>query len=160
MLGVPLRFGDHRCGVVAANIEECPENTIFAANHDDRLPGNLGSEKLSRLDHLMRPADRLPRLAEDTPPLQIRNPRIKIPRRRNRIRFGERRLIVVKRENLLNRLFHESFPFDVFQFHRELVARFSARRWLHEESSGIAECEFCFSPDRPDAEKVLGPILP
>ena len=78
-----------------ANIEKRPQHLVIPANNHDWLAGDLRRNKLPGLSKLIGPRHALPSLAKNPPPLQFRNALVEIPRRRNRMRVSQRRLVIV-----------------------------------------------------------------
>ena len=86
--------------MVPAHIIESPQLSIGASHNDDALSGNVGGEKLPGLSGLTGAPDRLPIPPKHGFPFELRDPRIHIPRRRNRVRFGKGRTCVVPADNI------------------------------------------------------------
>src|SRR5436305_2830125 len=98
--------------MMAANIEECTQDAVVAAYRYDRFTSYARGNELPRFGNLIDTPDHLPCLAEDRIQLQIRNPFIDIPRRRDRIGVSEWRLVVISCKNLVDSQFpaHAFFP--------------------------------------------------
>ncbi len=82
--------GDHRGGVVAADVEEAAQDAVVAAHHHQRLAGEFERDELAGLAHLVDPAGVLPALREHGALLQLEEPRFHVPRCRRRAGFLER----------------------------------------------------------------------
>ncbi len=64
---------------MAAHIVEGTQSAIIAANHDDRLSGNEGGNKLARRQQLIGARDQLPGFAKYAQTLKFRKAGINIP---------------------------------------------------------------------------------
>ena len=111
MLGVAARLHNHGRSMMPAHIEKRSQHAIRSAHSNDRLAGNVRGDEFAGRGDLRRAANRLPRASEHALAFEFGDARIGIPRRGNGVGFGERRLVVVHREDCLHGLFHENFPF-------------------------------------------------
>src|ERR1019366_4318214 len=109
---LPARFRHHRRRVMPAYVIKRAQHAIIPAHRHQWLSRHRRGHELSRLFHLVHSSHHLPSPRENRLPLQFRNPRIHIPRGRNRKRFRQRRRLVVTSNNLLHAhpTFHALFP--------------------------------------------------
>ena len=99
---LPARLRHDCRRVMPADVIKRPQHTIIPTHRQQRLSRHRCRQKLTRLFDLLRSPDHLPGPRENRLPLQIRNPRVHIPWRRNRRRLRQRRRLVITRNNLLN----------------------------------------------------------
>src|SRR5262249_26916391 len=66
-------------GVMAADVVEGAQETVFGANDNERLTRELGGEKLADVADLIKPANHLPAPAEDAGTLEFGDARVEIP---------------------------------------------------------------------------------
>src|SRR5580698_8493641 len=105
-LRMAARLG-HDCGcVVPTNVVEGTQRALAPTDNDDGLSREPCRHKVSRLLQLIGAGDELPGLAEDVEPLELGDPGIDIPRRRNGRRLRQRGSVVVAGENLFNGCLH------------------------------------------------------
>src|SRR4051812_31647518 len=89
------RLRDHFCRVMPADVEKRAQDTVVAANYNDRFSGNVSRNELPGLFDLLDTTDQLPGFAENRLGLQVGNSSIDVPRRRDGRCFRKRRSIVV-----------------------------------------------------------------
>ncbi len=106
LLGAAVRFGDHRGGVMAANVVESAQLRVLATDDDDGLAGDIGGEEFPFFADLIEAAGDLPGLAKDGVELQCLNARIAIPRRRDGGCFLERVGGIVEVQDFADALLH------------------------------------------------------
>src|SRR5262245_3326672 len=75
-------------GMVATNVEEAAQNLIVASDYQERLPGQLPRDVLTRPADLLGAPNKLPGTREDRPSLQLHNPRIHETSRKDRTPTG------------------------------------------------------------------------
>src|SRR6266403_3673110 len=81
--GLSAGLGHDGCCVMTAHVVEGAQDAVVSTHGYQRLSGNRGGHKLSRLFDLICAADDLPRLTEHSLPLQFRDTRVDVPRRGN-----------------------------------------------------------------------------
>ena len=62
--GFAFGLGHHRRRMMAANVEESPQNTVISAHDHDRFASDVGRDVLARLRHLIRARGELPRVGK------------------------------------------------------------------------------------------------
>src|SRR2546429_6837338 len=93
--------------MVPTDVEKSTQHAIIPTHNDNWLPGNVGRDELAWPFDQVRPSDHQPALTEDGLGFQFRDARVNIPRRGNSGSFRQRCPLVVTRENLLQRLWHD-----------------------------------------------------
>ena len=114
----------HRHRMMPANIEKRAQLIVAAAHHYHWLASHRRGNILSRFFNLLFAPHRLPRPRENILQLQIGDARIGVPRRRNRVRFGQRSGRIVRSENFFHRLFHAISPVDLRERRNRRAIRF------------------------------------
>src|ERR1700733_8788739 len=108
MLRNPARRRHDRRGMMAANVIERAQFPISPANNNERLAGQIKSKELPCIDDLVRVSYRNPIVAEHLFALQASNPLINIPCSRDGGSVFQRRLLIVKRQHVSERLVHNA----------------------------------------------------
>lgn len=89
-------------GMVAADIVETAQNSVISANYNNGFTGYAGADKLSGPIQLIGARNELPRLAEYSEALELRNARIDVPRGGNGRSLRQRCPVVVTGEDLVD----------------------------------------------------------
>ena len=108
MLRVAAGLVHHRHGVMAAHVEECAKHVIRAAHDNDRLVRDGRRHVVARLRDLILPSHRLPLSRENVLQFQIRDALVGVPRRGDRVCLRERRIRVIRAEDLFQRELHRA----------------------------------------------------
>ncbi len=90
--------------MMTADVVEGAQLLVGAANDKQRLTRQFHSDESTRLPQLIQARDDLPGSSEDYPPLQFGDAFVHVPRSGNSGRLIERLLIVVGREDVVQRL--------------------------------------------------------
>src|SRR3984885_4665097 len=93
---------------MTANIVEGAQPPISSANHNERLTSQLKGEKLPRTGGLIHAPDGDPVVAEYLLALQARDTVIDIPGCRKGVSVLKRRLLIVKRQHVGERITHRT----------------------------------------------------
>src|SRR5579863_6535136 len=86
---------------MAAYVEEGAQQVILATHYNNRFASHREGYELTGLVDLIRSTCPLPSLAEDELTLQFRDALVGVKGRRNSAGFRQRRIRVIRRENLL-----------------------------------------------------------
>src|SRR4029077_20432723 len=100
-------FSHYSGRVMAADIEEAPQNIVVSPHHNNRFAGNFSGNVLSRLLQLIHASDELPRTREDSLSLQFTDAFVRVPRRWNGPRVFEWRIRIVAIDDVAKGWFHE-----------------------------------------------------
>ena len=106
VLSVAARFIHHGHGVMPADVVERAQFAVAAAHRDNRLSRDGCSHILPRLFDLRGAPNRLPRARKHILQLELRDARVGVPWRWNRVRILQSGSGIVGSENFLHRRFH------------------------------------------------------
>ena len=113
--GVALGLGHHARGAVTADVEEGADVARVVAQDEQRLPGDLGGDEVSRTLQLIAAGHQLPGVAEHPLPLERVDARVAVPGRGEGARAGQREAGVELCQELVERGVHRArrLPVDV-----------------------------------------------
>ena len=96
-----------RCCMVTADVEETAQPVILSASDKDRLATRQFARNVIALRlQFLDPAGDLPRPGEDGVTLQVEDPRLGVPRRRDGMGPGERCISPIRVDDLIERQWH------------------------------------------------------
>ena len=99
-----FRFSHNRGGVVTTDVEECAEYILVIADHDDGLSTNIGRDILPGFFKLVVPAGEVPVISEYSSQFEIVEMFVDVPRCGNSVSPIERRVWIVRLDNLLQEI--------------------------------------------------------